>query len=95
MERNDDDFIVVCRSEKQEKEALERVRRWVEDNGLTLHPTKTRLVNASQAGGFVFLGYHFERGMKWLRKKLLPNRQRYQLDFSSSLFILGAMSGVE
>jgi hypothetical protein len=28
-----------------------RVRRWVEDNGLTLHPTKTRLVNASQVWG--------------------------------------------
>jgi RNA-directed DNA polymerase len=34
-----------------------------------LHPTKTRLVNASIAGGFDFLGYHFERGMKWPRKK--------------------------
>jgi RNA-directed DNA polymerase len=26
-------------------------------------------VDASQAGGFDFLGYHFERGMKWARKK--------------------------
>jgi len=34
-----------------------------------LHPSKTRLVNASLAGGFDFLGYHFERGMKWPRKK--------------------------
>ena len=42
---------------------------WVEENGLTLHPNKTRLVDASQAGGFDFLGYHFERDMKWPRKK--------------------------
>ena len=69
MVRYADDFIVLCRSQEQAQEALERVRRWVEDNGLTLHPTKTRLVNASQAGGFDFLGYHFERGMKWPRKK--------------------------
>jgi RNA-directed DNA polymerase len=69
MVRYADDFIVLCRSQEQAQEALERVRRWVEDNGLTLHPSKTRLVNASQAGGFDFLGYHFERGMKWPRKK--------------------------
>jgi hypothetical protein len=35
----------------------------------TRPPTKTRLVNASLAGGFDFLGYHFERGMKWPRRK--------------------------
>jgi hypothetical protein len=69
MVRYADDFIVLCNSQEQAQEALERVRRWVEDNGLSLHPIKTRLVDASQAGGFDFLGYHFERGMKWPRKK--------------------------
>jgi RNA-directed DNA polymerase len=69
MVRYADDFIVLCSSQEQAEEALERVRRWVEENGLTLHPIKTRLVDASQAGGFDFLGYHFERGMKWPRKK--------------------------
>ena len=59
----------MCSSQEQAQEALERVRRWVEENGLTLHPIKTRLVDASQAGGFDFLGYHFERRMKWPRKK--------------------------
>ena len=39
--------------------------------GLTLHPEKTRIVDASQPGGFDFLGYHFERGWKWPRKKSL------------------------
>jgi RNA-directed DNA polymerase len=38
---------------------------------MSLHPDKTRLVDARQAGGFDFLGYHFERGMKWPRKKSL------------------------
>ena len=69
MVRYADDFIVLCRSQEQAQKALEQVRRWVEENGLTLHPIKTRLVDASRAGGFDFLGYHFERGMKWPRKK--------------------------
>ena len=69
MVRYADDFIVLCRTEEQALEALELVKHWVETNGLTLHPTKTRLVDAGQRGGFDFLGYHFERGMKWPRKK--------------------------
>ena len=69
MVRYADDFIVLCRSQEQAQEALEQVRRWVEENGLTLHPIKTRLVDASRAGGFDFLGYHFEWGMKWPRRK--------------------------
>jgi RNA-directed DNA polymerase len=69
MVRYADDFIVLCSSQEQAQEALERVRHWVEENGLSLHPIKTRLVDASIAGGFDFLGYHFEREMKWPRKK--------------------------
>jgi RNA-directed DNA polymerase len=62
-------LIVLCRSQQQAQEALEQVQYWAEENGLKLHPIKTRLVDASLAGGFDFLGYHFERGMKWPRKK--------------------------
>ena len=69
MVRYADDFIVLCRNQEQAQKALEQVRRWVEENGLTLHPIKTRLVDTSLAGGFDFLGYHFERGRKWPRKK--------------------------
>jgi RNA-directed DNA polymerase len=71
MVRYADDFIVLCRSQEQAQQALEPVRHWVEENGLILHPSKTRLVDASQAGGFDFLGYHFERGMRWPRRKSL------------------------
>jgi RNA-directed DNA polymerase len=39
--------------------------------GLRLHPTKTRVVDARQPGGFDFLGYHFERGYRWPRTKSL------------------------
>src|SRR5260370_8170480 len=51
--------------------ALKQISQWVEENGLQLHPTKTRLVDASQRGGFDFLGYHFERRNKWPRQKSL------------------------
>ncbi len=68
MSRYADDAIIQCESEAEARQVLEEVRQWVE---LTLHPTKTRIVDASQAGGFDFLGYHFERGMKWPREKSL------------------------
>ena len=66
-----DDFVLLCRSEEEAKAALARVQTWVEAHGLTLHPEKTRLVDATQPGGFDFLGYHFERGYRWPRRKAL------------------------
>jgi RNA-directed DNA polymerase len=69
MVRYADDFVVLCTNQEQAREALEQIRQWVEENGLKLHPSKTRLVDASQRGGFDFLGYHFEGGTKWPRKK--------------------------
>ena len=64
-----DDFVLLCRSETEAQAALARVQTWVEANGLTLHPAKTRLVDATQPGGFDFLGYHFEQGKRWPRRK--------------------------
>ena len=69
MVRYADDFVVLCPSMEEAKQALEQIRQWVEENGLKLHPSKTRVVDASQRGGFDFLGYHFERQRKWPRKK--------------------------
>ena len=71
MIRYADDFIILCESQKEAEEALAEVRQWVEQAGLTLHPTKTRIVNATERGGFDFLGYHFERGYRWPRPKSL------------------------
>ena len=71
MVRYADDFVILCRSEAEAHAALARVRAWVNEAGLTLHPEKTRVVDASLPGGFDFLGYHFERGMKWPRQKSL------------------------
>ncbi len=69
MVRYADDFIVLCRSEREAREALARVQRWTAEAGLTLHPEKTRIVNATKRGGFDFLGYHFERGYRWPSRK--------------------------
>jgi len=71
MVRYADDFVILCRSEAEAQVALAAVRQWVSGAGLTLDPEKTRWVDAAQPGGFDFLGYHFERGMKWPRKKSL------------------------
>ena len=71
MVRYADDFVILCRSEAEAQNALVQVRTWVSEAGLTLHPEKTRVVDASAPGGFDFLGYHFERGMKWPRAKSL------------------------
>ena len=57
--------------EVYESFGLAAVRAWVAEAGLTLHPEKTRIVDATLRGGFDFLGYHFERGLRWLREKSL------------------------
>ena len=69
MVRYADDLVMLCRSQAEAQSALSELQAWVKEAGLTLHPEKTRIVDASQAGGFDFLGYHFERGMRWPRQK--------------------------
>lgn len=69
MTRYADDFVVQCQTEAEAREALRLIAAWVEANGLRLHPEKTRIVDATQKGGFDFLGYHFEREMKWPSRK--------------------------
>jgi RNA-directed DNA polymerase len=71
MVRYADDFVILCRSREDAERALAVVEQWVASAGLTLHPEKTRIVDAAQRGGFDFLGYHFERGYRWPRTKSL------------------------
>lgn len=72
MVRYADDFVVVCRTAEEAEAALAEVRAWVEGHGLTLHPDKTRVGNCLEARqGFDFLGYRFETGRRWVRKKSL------------------------
>jgi RNA-directed DNA polymerase len=73
MVRYADDFVILCRSQAEAEQALALVCQWCEAEGLTLHPTKTRIVDVRREG-FDFLGYHFlatRRGCltHWPRKK--------------------------
>jgi RNA-directed DNA polymerase len=68
MVRYADDFVILCRHAADALAALERVRQWTADNGLTLHPDKTKTVDERQEG-FEFLGYRFERGRRQPRAK--------------------------
>jgi len=71
MVRYADDFVLLCRSEEDAQRALDQVKRWTAPAELTLHPDKTHIVDATQRGGFDFLGYHFERGRRWPCRKSL------------------------
>jgi RNA-directed DNA polymerase len=70
MVRYADDFVILCRSPEEAARALETVQQWTAGAGLTLHPTKTRIVNAKE-DGFDFLGYRFEGGTRRPRAKSL------------------------
>jgi len=71
MVRYADDFVILSRTEQEAQRALTLVNDWMQQAELKLHPQKTKIVDATQRGGFEFLGYHFERGQKWPRKKSL------------------------
>jgi RNA-directed DNA polymerase len=68
MVRYADDFVILCRTPEEASRALDLVRTWVSENGLTLHPTKTKVVDA-RSDGFDFLGYHFRGTKHWPRDK--------------------------
>jgi RNA-directed DNA polymerase len=72
MVRYADDFVVLCQTGQQAQAALEEVRGWVEQNGLSLSAEKTHVGDCRQRGeGFEFLGYRFEAGRRWVRHKSL------------------------
>jgi RNA-directed DNA polymerase len=70
MVRYADDFVILCQSREEADEALAKVKTWVEENGLTLHPSKTKIVDA-RTEGFDFLGYTFRGKLRLPRKKSL------------------------
>lgn len=69
MVRYADDFVILCDSRDEAEKALQIVREWTEQNGLRLHPDKTRLVEARSDEGCTFLGYQFHKGLKEPRDK--------------------------
>lgn len=70
MIRYADDFVILTKSQEEAQRALRLVREWVAENELTLHPDKTHIGDCTKEGeGFEFLGYRFEAGTKWIRRK--------------------------
>jgi RNA-directed DNA polymerase len=70
MVRYADDFVILCRTLEDAQRALELVRSWTTEQGLTLHPTKTKIVDA-RVEGFAFLGYLFQGDTRVPREKSL------------------------
>src|SRR5690606_29505196 len=50
MVRYADDFVILCRTEDEAMAALRQVEAWVADNGLVLHPEKTRVGDSREPG---------------------------------------------
>jgi RNA-directed DNA polymerase len=67
-----DDFVILCQSQEEAEAALAEVEAWTAQNGLALHPDKTHVGNCTEAGhGFDFLGYRFDGGHRYVRRKSL------------------------
>jgi RNA-directed DNA polymerase len=74
MVRYADDFVILCKAREDAEQALALVQQWVVENELTLHPTKTRIVDA-RTESFDFLGYHFRGNLRLPREKSLKKFQ--------------------
>lgn len=70
MVRYADDFVILCRTPEAAEQALALVQQWTTGNGLTLHPTKTKIVDVRNEG-FEFLGYRFVKHRRFPRRKSL------------------------
>jgi group II intron reverse transcriptase/maturase len=67
-----DDFVILCQTEAQAKEALTLVQRLLEDRlGLTLSPEKTKLTRFHE--GFCFLGFDIKGRFARMRAKSVEN----------------------
>lgn len=65
MVRYADDLVIVCRNQEEAVRALGVLKQWVEENGLELHPEKTRIADMTiKRAHFDFLGYRFYRSSK-------------------------------
>ncbi len=61
MVRYADDLVILCKSQEDAEAALQKLGDWTTRAGLTLHPVKTRIVDAL-IEPFEFLGFRFEKG---------------------------------
>ena len=66
-----DDFVIVCRTKQDAEQALQKIRQILIRLRLTLHSTKTRLVDMGREG-FDFLSFHFHKKKAKKSRRLLP-----------------------
>ena len=70
-----DDFVIICRTQKQAEAALALAGDILDGLGLGLHPGKTKVVDLRQGReGFDFLGCHFRARMSgrlWEQKRIV------------------------
>jgi RNA-directed DNA polymerase len=92
MVRYADDFVILCRTQAEAESALAVVQSWVQEHGLTLHPTKTRIVDYREES-FAFLGYSFRGKLRFPRAKshekimisireLTPRKSGHSLEYT-------------
>jgi hypothetical protein len=55
-----DDLVIICKTQREAQESLYRVEQIMTRLKLTLHPTKTQIVDMNRVG-FDFLGFHFHK----------------------------------
>lgn len=80
-----DDWIAMCKTAEEAENALVDAKEWMERNQLTLHPTKTRIVDMNVEGNyFEFLGYKFKRHTS--KKPGKPSIKRFPRDKSLKKF---------
>jgi len=66
-----DDFVIICKTEREARGALHRVEQIMTRLKLTLHPIKTRIVDMNKEG-FDYLGFHFHKMRAKNTGKLVP-----------------------
>jgi group II intron reverse transcriptase/maturase len=66
-----DDFVVLCRTELQAKEAQTRIEAFLRNIGLSLSPTKTKVTTFLK--GFTFLGFDVTSHSVKMRAKSVEN----------------------
>jgi RNA-directed DNA polymerase len=61
-----DDFVIVCRTADQARDAWRRARTVLAQAGLRVSPEKTRIVELAEGKqGFDFLGFHLRKVESW------------------------------
>jgi group II intron reverse transcriptase/maturase len=68
-----DDFVVLCRTELQAKEARTRIEAFLTQLGLSLSPAKTKVTTFLK--GFTFLGFDVQSHSVKMRAKSVENYQ--------------------